>query len=101
MHTYNNQACTKPGLNKSHHVQAYTGNYCPPQLLGENLQNLPARIDLDNTMTGIRPTSRIHVGRVYTVQHNLRFCSVGRVRDEDFKRLLGLIALYINPLETN
>jgi hypothetical protein len=92
IHTYNDQACNKPGVNKNHHVQAYTGRNAPPELEGENLRYPPVRIDLDHKSTEvIRDTSRIHVGKLYTVDHNLRFGSIGKVKDEDFARLELLI----------
>jgi hypothetical protein len=92
MQTYNGQACTKSGVNKNYHVQAYTGDEVPPELPGEYLSNDPVKIDLDpGTTEIIRPTSRINVGKPYTVQHNLRFCSVGQVRAADFDRLEVLI----------
>jgi hypothetical protein len=98
MQTYGDLACTKRGVNKNDHVQAYTGDEVPPQLPGENLTNVPVKIDLDpGTTEIIRPTSRINVSKLYTVQHNLRFCSVGQVRDEDFDRLEVLIYWAIAP----
>jgi hypothetical protein len=103
MQTYGGLACNKPGLNKEHHVQAYGGNWPPPLLPGEILSTTndyaPVKIDLDPSATeGIRHTSRINVGKVYSVNHNLRFCPVGHVKEEDFSRLLVLIAWATNPL---
>jgi hypothetical protein len=74
------------------HVQVYAGPTPPPLLEGERLRNKPVQIEIDPlTEEGLQPTSRVDFSKVYTVNHNLKFCSIGKVKEEHYKALELLI----------
>jgi hypothetical protein len=98
MHTYGGQATRKAGVKPSLHVQAYTGDMPPALLPGESLTEKPLKIELDdNSVEPLKPETRIHFGRTYSVDHNIPFWSIGRVEVNDFERLKFLIRGATNP----
>ncbi len=75
------------------HAIVYTGEEAPPPLEGEIINHRPVRIHADDARRGkLDPESRVNYSKVYTVEHNVKVCSIGKIHKdsmatffEDFK----------------
>jgi hypothetical protein len=74
------------------HVQVYAERTPPALLKGEKLTYKPVQIEIDpQTKEDLQSTSRVDLSQLYTVHHNLKFCSIGEVKEEHYKTLKVLI----------
>ncbi|KAI7154078.1 hypothetical protein KC349_g7917 [Hortaea werneckii] len=84
--TYGGKGVAKTGVNKHEHCIVYTGTYVPTPLREElpsrgelPMQPTPIRVNPDNMTEKLDPTSRIDLGRVSTVQYNVKVKAFGIV----------------------
>ncbi|KAK8219841.1 hypothetical protein M8818_000815 [Zalaria obscura] len=86
--TYGGRGVTKPGLDKEEHAIIYTGDSPPRQLRGElpsggeDPMRSPIRVVPTSNTMRLDPMSRIHFGRVYTVEKNVKVMDVGTVHPD-------------------
>lgn len=86
--TYGGRGTTKPGVKPSHHAIIYSTDCPPSKLSGElELGNTPIRIKVASPRHSFDPASRINYAKVYTVEHNVRVCFVGRVHGDSHSTL--------------
>lgn len=94
--TYNHMGVSKKGLKKSDHAIVHSGKD-PPLLLpserpaqGE-LGLLPhtIRVDMDDPSEKLDPMSRVCFTRIYTVEHNIKVRSLGKVNVASMRQLLA------------
>lgn len=86
--TNGGRGSNKKGLDQQQHVVAYTDLVPPDPLPGETHLNKAAiKIELVNPAEKLDPTSRINVGKVYPVEHNIRVCEVGMVTPSALRTL--------------
>ncbi|CAK1364485.1 unnamed protein product [Cercospora beticola] len=64
------------------HAIAYMGSEAPRPLKNEGAMLMPGiRIIPDEPGEKLAPSSRIHFGKIYTIEHNIKVKSVGMVHD--------------------
>lgn len=86
IHTYGGRGVTKPGISARHHAPLVAKGQKELLLDGEE-GLLPAlHVILENNST-IDPVARINFGKIYTVEQNVKVCSVGRIAPEDIQML--------------
>jgi hypothetical protein len=95
--TYANQGTAKPGVKPEFHAIIYTSSRGPPERLeGESqLLKKPIRAITDNPREKLWKESRVNYSKIYTVEHNVKVCFVGKIHKDseatffgDFKRIL-------------
>lgn len=93
--TYGHQGVSKKGVNKSEHAIIHTGKKIPaalPQELPERgergLLPQPIRVDPDDPEQKLDPMSRVDFAKVYTIQHNVKVRSLGKVNRTSMQPLL-------------
>ena len=76
----------KKGVRKCEHAIIFTGKNAPsphakerPTREERGLLPQPIRIDSDDPDQKLDATSRIDFGKVYTIEHNVKVCSMGKV----------------------
>jgi hypothetical protein len=86
INTYGGHGVAKRGVKKSDHAIIYTGKTEPrirtdelPKPGEAGMQPTPIRVDPDNPTEQLDPMSRIHLGAVTTVQHNIKVKAFGLV----------------------
>ncbi|KAI7477497.1 hypothetical protein KC351_g8798 [Hortaea werneckii] len=91
--TYGGQGVAKPGVNKSEHAIIYTGHMAPQPTSHERptqgqkaMRPLAIRVDADNHEQ-LHVMSRIHFGKVYTVEHNVKVKPFGKVHPHFLRAL--------------
>ncbi|KAI6871838.1 hypothetical protein KC343_g3901 [Hortaea werneckii] len=91
--TYGGQGVAKAGVNKSEHAIIYTGHRAPRPTSQERptqgqaaMRPLPIRVDADNHEQ-LHFMSRIHFGKVYTVEHNVKVKPFGKVHPHSLRAL--------------
>ena len=84
--TYNGQGVAKQRVVKSDHAIIYTGPTAPTPRPGElpgrgeaPMRSIPIRVDLDNATERLDVMSRINLGGVHLIQHNVKTKSFGNV----------------------
>ena len=93
--SYGNRGVGKPGVKKSEHSIVYTGK-APPQQLPteapkrgeEGMRPLAVRIDVDDLSEKLEIASRLDYGKVYTIQHNIKVKSFGKVHPKSMNALV-------------
>jgi hypothetical protein len=86
IHTYGGRGVTKPGISARHHAPLVVKGQKELLLKGED-GLLPAlHVILENKST-IDRLARINFGKIYTIEQNVKVCSVGRIAPEDIPRL--------------
>ncbi|KAI9741068.1 MAG: hypothetical protein M1834_002781 [Cirrosporium novae-zelandiae] len=85
IHTYGNRGCLKPGLFPGDHSIIYTTPSPPSPLEGEELVKDPIQVIPDDNGISLRRESRVNFGKVYTVEHNWKVSSIGKVHRDDRK----------------
>lgn len=93
--TNGGKGAAKTGLKQGEHAIAYTSAVPPPPLLEERLSKEPIRINAVDQTEKLDATSRINLGKVYPVEHNVKICEVGMVAPADIRKLT---AYYKNGL---
>jgi hypothetical protein len=95
INTYTGKGVAKPSVNKSEHVIIFTGSVAPPQTQAEMprrgeapMQSIPIQVDLDSQDERFDPMSRLDLGGVTKVEHNIKVKALGKVnkRSEDALR---------------
>ncbi|KAK3712227.1 hypothetical protein LTR37_009089 [Vermiconidia calcicola] len=93
--TYSGQGVAKQSLKKDEHTVVYTGKKVPsptPQEMPKRGEAgmLPqaVRVDPDDLAEKLDDMSRIHFAKVYTIEHNVKVKSFGRVNRNSMQPLL-------------
>jgi len=87
VNTYGGKGVSKPSVRKSEHAIIFTGSTPPrptalemPKRRGEApMQPVPIQVDMDNKGERLDPMSRLHLGGVTTVEHNIKVKAFGKV----------------------
>ena len=84
--TYGGRGVGRPGTIKSEHAIVYSGKECPgplpdelPTREGGGLLPIAIRVDMDGRSQSLDPLSRLNFGKTYTIEHNVKVQSLGRV----------------------
>lgn len=86
--TNGGKGAAKSGLKQGEHAIAHTSAVAPPPLLEEKyLTKDPIRILPVNQTEKLDDKSRINLGKVYPVEHNVKVCEVGMVAPTDIRKL--------------
>ena len=111
--TYDGQGVGKKAILKSEHAIAYTGREPPPLTPaelpkhGEHGVLGSIRVNLDSPEERLDPMSRINLGKLYTIEHNIKVRSVGMVHNDSKSPLLRMFtqvwttSLMMNPHAPN
>lgn len=94
------------GVKKSDHGIIYTavkGRGKPEPTLAElprrgeqGMLSQPIRVQMDDPRKKLAPMSRINYGRVYTLEHDLKVCGIGKVDKESMQDLLNQWQAVVN-----
>jgi len=86
IHTYGGRGVTKPGLVAEHHAPLVPEGQEEQCLRGESnlLPALHVIVEKGDTISGM---ARINFRKVYTVEFNVKVCSVGRITRKDIPLL--------------
>lgn len=86
--TNGGKGAAKTGLKQGEHTIAYTSAVAPAPLLEERyITKDPIRINPVKPTEKLDATSRINLGKVYPVEHNVKVCEVGMVAPADIRKL--------------
>lgn len=78
--THSGHGAKRIGQGISQHGIVYTGNLPPPIASNEaGMQPTPVRIITDDRKDALDATSRLHYGKFYTIEYNLRVKAYGMV----------------------
>ena len=95
--TYSGKGVSKNGVKKSEHAIIYTGKEAPsthpdeePARGEEGMRKASIRVNLDHKTDKLDTMSRIDFGKVYTIQHNLKVRSLGKVHQQSMNSLFYL-----------
>ena len=81
--TYGGQGTNKPGVKAADHAIIYTGNVEPQPLPGENgIHKRSVKVESTDPRGKLAPESRVNYSKVYTVEHNVKVCFIGRVHND-------------------
>lgn len=91
--TYGRQGTNKPGVKAEYHAIIYTGETAPRPLPGEKgIHKRSVRVDNKDARERLAPESRVNYSKLYTVEHNVKVCFIGKIHKnseatffEDFK----------------
>ncbi|KFZ25454.1 hypothetical protein V502_00058 [Pseudogymnoascus sp. VKM F-4520 (FW-2644)] len=94
--TYQRQGTKKHGVKSWHHAIIYTtiaseGPTPPPtELDGEDvLPNLPILVEAKSPRHELDPTSRLNYAKVYTVEHNIKVCFIGKIHKDSIAEFIA------------
>lgn len=87
INTYTGQGVSKHGVTKSEHVIIYTGSSAPKPTKAEMttrrgeapMRSTPIQVDVDTPSERLDPMSRLDLGGVTKVQHNIKVKALGNV----------------------
>ena len=86
--TNGGKGAAKTGLKQGEHTIAYTSAVAPTPLSEERyITKDPIRINPVSPSEKLDATSRINLGKVYPVEHNVKVCQVGMVDAADIRKL--------------
>jgi hypothetical protein len=77
--TYGYQGTNKPGVKAEYHAMIYTGREVPSSLPGEQLVRRAVRVEPSSPEEKLDPKSRVNYAKVYTIEHNIRVCFIGKI----------------------
>ena len=92
--TYGGRGTAKPGVKAAHHAIIFTesrsGNrsikHPPREAKAEKkLANAPVCVELINRRTQLDVMSRLNYAKVYTVEHNVKVCFIGKIHKDSVK----------------
>lgn len=89
--TYGERGVLKPGCNASEHTIAYLKGSQPRYYSGEyekGLTKTPIAIEPTDPSEQMLPSSRIRLGKTYTIECNVKVRDIGKVVPEDRTKLL-------------
>jgi hypothetical protein len=90
IYTYGLQGTKKPGGKPEHHAIVYTTDKAPTELPRESkLPNALIRLTPKSHTDVLEPSSRLNYAKVYTVEHNLKVCFIGRVHENSKSAFKG------------
>lgn len=73
----------KRGVKAGDHAIIYTGKVAPLPLQGENrIHKRPVRVDNSDSRRKLAPQSRVNYNKVYTVEHNVKVCFIGKIHGD-------------------
>jgi hypothetical protein len=84
--SYQNQGTLKPGVDAAEHALVYTSSKPPQPLKDERLDMHAIKVEPEGRQK-LSATSRINFGKVYTVEHTAKVCSLGKIAREHRQRL--------------
>ena len=90
LYTYGGQGASKPDLRARDHVAICicTNERAPsPVSTGEDFEKSPLGVIVEDSEEKIDPMTRINLGQVFMIQHNLKVAKVGRIHPNDIDRL--------------
>jgi hypothetical protein len=90
IHSYQNQGTTARGARAQDHVVIYTGEKPPALVEGEDdviLHRTPIKVTLDTKGEPLRPTARLSLAKLHTVEHNTPVAIIGKVAPRDVEKL--------------
>lgn len=91
--TYGGLATTKEGVDQGKHTIVYSQDKPPSKLPEEvNLTKDPLRVIVDDGMDQLSPLSRINLGKIIRVDHEVKVKAVGMMKPMTTYKLL----LYVN-----
>jgi hypothetical protein len=80
--TYGRQGTNKRGVKAEDHAIIYTGEIEPAPLLGETgIHHRSVRVDTKDSRGKLEPESRVNYSKVYTVEHNVKVCFIGKIHE--------------------
>jgi hypothetical protein len=80
--TYGNQGVLKRGVHPEDHAVVYSSRRDGPYVLEREkglMSKHPIRIEVINDAQKLDPLSRLNYAKLYTVEHNVKVCFIGRV----------------------
>lgn len=87
--SHQDQGVAHRSLDGRNHGIVYIGQTPPQALTGERgMVSIPIRIIPDEVTERLKPTSRIHYGKIYTIEHNVKARGLGMVHDAFLDTLL-------------
>ena len=93
--TYSGRGTTKIGVDQNAHTIVYTQNVPPPKLPGEvKMAKDPLRVIVDDPQDKLDPKSRINLGKLIQIDHNMRVKSLGMIAPQDLAILLNYVDSY-------
>lgn len=88
--THGGRATTKPGVDQSVHTIVYSTEDPPEKLPGESkMLKDPLRIVLSSPDDKLDPRSRINLGRMHSIDHNVKVKKIGDVHPRSLPKLLA------------
>lgn len=95
INTYSGKGVAKPSVNKSEHVIIFTGAKPPlptrdemPTRRGEpSMRSTPIQVDIDSQDERLDPMSRLDLGGVTKVEHNIKVKALGMVNKRSIDAL--------------
>jgi hypothetical protein len=90
IHTYRNQATTAPSVRPRDHLIIHSTETAPSPVSGEDeviLKREPIRLRLSTDAEALKPTSRLNLSKMYTVEHNTPCAGIGRISTRDVERV--------------
>ncbi|KAF2030974.1 hypothetical protein EK21DRAFT_25172, partial [Setomelanomma holmii] len=89
--TYGGRGCLKPGCYPSEHTAVYLKGCTPQYLEGERERGMdkdPVAIEATDINETMDPISRLRLGKVYSIECNVKVRDIGKVVPEDMGKLL-------------
>jgi hypothetical protein len=78
--TYGGQGTLKPGVHPEDHAPIYSSKHEGPQIReGEEMENVPIRVDVIDLSHKLDPMSRLNYAKLYTVEHNVKVFFIGKI----------------------
>jgi hypothetical protein len=78
--TYGGQGTLKYGVHPEDHAAIYSSKREGPCILeGEEMTHRPIRVDVIDPSHKLDPMSRLNYAKIYTVEHNVKVCFIGKV----------------------
>src|ERR1700753_3086162 len=109
IHSYGNKGTTARHARPREHLLIYSGDSPPKLVDGESevvLEKPPIKVTLDPSADPLRPTSRLAISKLHTVEHNVPVAVIGKIAPRDVGRLrqysaeaLGVAAPIADPLD--
>jgi hypothetical protein len=90
--TYGGRGVLKPGCNASEHTIVHIKGQPPQYLDGERKKGMtkdPIAIEPAVKNESMLPSSRLRLGKIYTIECNVKVRDIGMVAKEDRIKLLG------------
>jgi len=89
--TYGDQGVLKPGCNASEHTIVYLNGTQPTYLRGEwekGMHKEPIQIEPAEPGEQMRPASRVRLGKVHSIEWNVKVREIGIVSQGDMSKLV-------------